>query len=175
MNDNFDGINFSCHENVRGITLASFGDFKLGGYTNYDEYKPGLGLGASFSYYFEGNPKLTITVYIYNNNEWIIPDGIETPLVDQEAANAIDSVREFYPDMDVIDSGGRQSILVPEMPPFWWAKIKIDNNISEVYLTGLKNHFFKMRITHPDSDEFDYDKNRFTAGFIHILAINLDE
>ncbi|MDB5309277.1 MAG: hypothetical protein JWO38_3479 [Gemmataceae bacterium] len=112
------------------------------------------GLGYSVGYKREG---MTVTVYVYNQNRPRIAAGPESDAVKAEMLDSISGVegnkttgtyKTISPTAEKVVSLG-----TGEKPPqFRWKQyevaLKDDRAFTELYLTGYKDHFVKMRVTY---------------------------
>jgi hypothetical protein len=114
------------------------------------------GGGYSVGYNF-ANPRIAVTIYVFNRGNPKIDDNLTSPAIQEEFASAKDAILEaarrgLYKDAKEEESG--ESTLGPEKsaPKTLYARFHLttkDGNqaTSEIYVLPYQNHFIKLRVT----------------------------
>ena len=127
---------------------------------DYEKDNPGLGVG-----YHYGVNNFKVSVFIYNVGRPQIPSNTTSPII----IKMFDQARD---DVYVLEKKGNYkdvALLIPQETvkigkfPFLHAKMTYsEHNIkrtSQLYLTGFKNYFVKLRITYFTDDAINGEKS----------------
>ena len=125
------------------------GDFTLKGRTQF----PQKGEGATIVY--EGRD-VRGAIYVYNAGIAAIPTGVGDPVIHrhfQQTVMALQQAASQGPGKLKPVKGSTISAFPGCGPQFMWRadEISMGSNalVSRTYLTGFRNHFVKLRVTHP--------------------------
>lgn len=118
------------------------------------QYYPTPAMGYSVNY--ESRIGGRVTVYIYDNDNASIPDGISSKIVKQEIDNTKEGIKSFvdagyYDEVKVLKSdsfklGGKDG-KVEALRVIMKIKAGGNDMTSEIYMFGLDNNFIKFRAT----------------------------
>jgi len=110
-------------------------------------------LGYSVTYHSDTG--VDATVYVYHLNRSLIPDGADSPVVREELERALLDVMRLN---RVLSPWFPAKVLLG-CPPLAWEALYVSFlmdrlclgwvSVSEIYLTGYRNHFFKVRCSWP--------------------------
>jgi hypothetical protein len=137
------------------------------------------GLGYSVSY-FGKDTSLTVTVYVYNLGRDKVPTGAGSDAVKAEMLDSLNA-------LEANKTNGRYKAIAPAGettvspagkggPEFRRRRYEIDiakegEGTTELYLTGYKDHFVKIRTTYLDKDRAECEKQ--VAKLLEALAAEL--
>jgi len=145
--------------------------------------KPNLfkeaGQGYSVSY-FGKDTSLTVTLYVYNLGRDRIPPGAGSDAVKAEMLDSLNA-------LEANKTSGRYKAIAPAGettvtpagkggPEFRRRRYEIDitkegEGTTELYLTGYKDHFVKIRTTYLDRDRTECEKQ--VAKLLEVLSAEL--
>ncbi len=124
--------------------------------TDFESDDPRLGIGIG---YCGCAAYITVTIYLYNLGQSSIPNGADSDLIIQHFQQVINDVYTSKHYSSVVKLSERK-ISFDQSPESLEAlsaafSYTVDGteNLSFAYLTGYKNHFFKIRLTYPKSEE----------------------
>jgi hypothetical protein len=134
----FGGIDFP--QNLGGFVLRSTHD--------YEKTSPGLGTSLFYSL-----PGVTVTVYVYGQSQYTIPDGIDSSLVRQHFSQVRREVQQVHHDAQILIQQERVSLAgVPALhATFELSDMEKDSHeivSSHLYLMAQKGNFIKVRASY---------------------------
>ena len=133
-----------------GITLPDVNGFTRGKPTLYKE----KGLGYSVPY---TQDEVTVIVYVYDQDRARIPAGPDSDAVKAEMLDALAAVeankangsyKSINPVAEKVVSIGREKTAHRFRWKQYHVELKSGQAFTEVYLTGYKDHFVKLRVTY---------------------------
>ncbi len=126
---------------------------------------PQAELGYSVAY---NAPGFVASVYVYNLGLKKIPDGTKSDEVKDEIKRAVrdlDLAKQQGLYKSVKEVGKQETVTLGKgkgAPSILRQRFEVERKdgakLSEVYVTGYKNHFVKIRITHDPDDKMAADK-----------------
>lgn len=155
---------------VGGIDFPRIlGGFELRSVIDNEKSNPGLGLTLFYS-----TPGVKVSVFVYNNSERNIPEGIDSNIIHNEFIRARGNVQQAYPDAQILVREDR--LLVAGVPilesAFQYTEIGLasrDTVLSHLYLTARKGNFVKVRATYSATDRPELGR-RIQMQFIEALC-----
>jgi len=129
---------------------SSISDWERQSSYNYEKEAPGGGVSISY-----GLNDAVATLYIYNMNLKTIPSGISSKVIkgefsESKAAIITAKLQGYYQDV-VKKNEGKAKFGLDKKMSFLFANYYITQNDidldSYLYITAIKNHYFKIRVT----------------------------
>jgi hypothetical protein len=139
-------------------------DWEQGKITDFEKDSPGAGAGISYS-----KTNAWADIYIYTNSLAKIPAGNESKIVNNAFANCIDNKyylqkQGVYQSVEAYETGIRR-VGLDHKTTLLFSKFILTVNNSEkidvIYLTAVKNHFFKILLTYDNSALTEKDLKSF--------------
>ena len=122
---------------------------------NYESEQPGLGVSIRYGEHQNQAGRIKVDVYIYDNRLSSILDGTGTPLISQHFEQVVSDIyaQEKYRSVEKLSEEETYILSYPALSAtFSYFQDDIER-VSYIYLTGYKNHFFKIRFTYYKSAE----------------------
>jgi len=143
------------HPQTKTLYPDVIGGLKRMWVINYELEQPGLGVGIAYGEHQDQAGRIKVDVYIYDNRLTSIPDGTGTPLISQHFERVVGDiyVQEKYRSVEKLSEEETYILSYPALSAtFSYFQDDIER-VSYIYLTGYKNHFFKIRFTYYKSAE----------------------
>jgi hypothetical protein len=144
---------------------------------NFESEQPGLGVGMAYGENQNKAGRIKADVYIYDYSLKNIPDGTGTTLISQHFEQVIGDIytQEDMGHYREVEKLSEEIIYLGDYPALSATFSFFHDNIEKVsciYLTGYKDHFFKIRFTYYKSAETYGEEtlSRFLNGIGKILA-----
>lgn len=159
---------------IGGINFPrTFGGFELRSVIDNEKSNPGLGMTL-----FYGAPGVRASIYVYNNSQSNIPEGIDSSIIRNEFAQARGHVQQVNPDAQILVREER--FLVAGVPilqsAFQYTEMRLGSRetvLSHLYLTARKGNFVKVRATYSIADRPELSRRSqilFIEALCEILA-----
>lgn len=156
-------------ETVAGIDFPSApAGFELRSVIDNEKSNPGLGVTL-----FYNAPGVKASVFVYDDSQPSIPDGVAGAAVRDQFATAVGHVKQFYPDAQSLARETKVTIAgIPLLyTAFTYTEVQPGSRetaMSHLYLTAYKGSFIKVRVTYSGVDRPDLGY-RTQVNFVEAL------
>lgn len=142
---------------VGGVDFPkSLSGFELRSVIDNEKANPGLGYTLLYN-----APGVKVSVFVYDDSQRGLPEGVDAPVVRKEFAKARGNVQQVYPDAQILVREER--FVVGGVPllhsAFQYSEMKPgvrETMLSHLYLTSRKGNFVKVRATYSANDELGH-------------------
>ncbi len=129
------------------------------GVRDFENEHPGLGVAVNYSL-----PGIDLSIYVYSKRMSKVPDDLTSQVLEGELTHAIGEVRGVYREMKITSKGVVSLGPSAAKPNALAASFKYTQKgikrLSELYLLGHRNHFFKVRFTYDEPLQKQIDSRR---------------
>jgi hypothetical protein len=150
------GASLTHAETVGGIDFPSApAGFELRSVIDNEKSNPGLGVTLLYN-----APGVKASVFVYDDSQPSIPDGVAGAAVRDQFATAVGHVKQFYPDAQSLARETKVTIAgIPLLyTAFTYTEVQPGSRetaMSHLYLTAYKGSFIKVRVTYSGVDRPD--------------------